>query len=102
MIYSVNAHKVKVMRIVKMPRNSNFQLVAAAKPIKPKKNVTEDMHNTIYSGWICIELITNSSTFFEDIETKKAIIQTKESINDQRLNLVFIQPSHGKLFKFHV
>lgn len=96
MINSVNADKVKVIRTVKILLNSNFRLVAAAKPIKPKKNVTEDMHNTIYSGWICIELVTNSSTFFEDIETKKAIMQIKESINDQRLNLIFILASHGK------
>lgn len=96
MINSANADKVKVKRTVKILLNSNFQLVASAKPIKPKKNVTEDMNNTIYSGWICIELVANSITFFEDVETKKASIQIKESINDQRLNLIFILASHDK------
>lgn len=90
MINSVNADRIKVMRTVKILLNNNFQLVAAAKPIKPKVNVTKDKHNTTYIGWTCIELVINSSAFFENDETKKAIKQIKESINDQRLNLVFI------------
>lgn len=102
MINSVNADKVKAMRTVKILLNSNFQLVAAEKPIKPKKNVAKDMHNTTYIGWTCIELAINSNAFFENAETKKAIKQIKESINDQRLNLVFIHPSNGKSFIFHL
>lgn len=102
MINSVNADKVEAITTVKILLNSNFQLVAAAKPIKPKVNVTKDMHNTTYIGWTCIELVINSNTFFENTETKKASIQIKESINDQRLNLIFILTSNGKNFIFHL
>lgn len=85
-------HKPRVMTIVEILLNNDFQFIDAENPINPNKNVIKDIPNTISSGCICNKLATKRTILPDNTVIKNNAMQTKENINAKRLIFIFIVP----------